>query len=432
MAGLTPPEWFTRNISAPCESRFVDVDGCPIHYLLWRGRRSSSSSSGKVGTDPHRRAGLVFVHGNLAHAHWFAFLAPFFLDDYDVVSLSNSGNGQSGWRQEYSFDAWGAEVIGVAADAGFLDPHSTRARPVVCAHSLGTCVAIAAAANDGDKLGGIILLDEIPRPPGYFDGMPPPSWVKFDQRTGKRLPGRAKVRAAEVLPRDCLKLAPPQKPMNRYIRNYIADHSVRRVGAGWTWAFDPAKDARYKPGDEFPATFDRFLTPQAVQSLQVRVAFVVGERSAVCTPQVVNYNRRVIGDEIPITVIKDAAHHIMIDQPLALVAALDSTLAEWKRSSVSIPIFPGAAAGQEASRLASSSPSSLVLPRLEQRVMQSTFDLERDLPGLKWSSNENMTRQFGGTNKKGSKDAAKQEGSPPPAASVADVTAAPAAAHSRL
>ena len=60
------------------------------------------------------------MHGNLAHAHWFAFLAPFFLDDYDVVSLSNSGNGQSGWRQEYSFDAWGAEVIGVVSQETYL------------------------------------------------------------------------------------------------------------------------------------------------------------------------------------------------------------------------------------------------------------------------------------------------------------------------
>ena len=29
------PEWFGWAISRPRESRWVTVDGCPIHYLLW-------------------------------------------------------------------------------------------------------------------------------------------------------------------------------------------------------------------------------------------------------------------------------------------------------------------------------------------------------------------------------------------------------------
>lgn len=46
-----------------------------------------------------------------------------------------------------------------------------------------------------------------------------------------------------------------------------------------------------------------------------------------------------------------AGHHIMFDQPLALVATIRSTVAEWKRST-------------------------LVTARLEARAMQSCYDIE--------------------------------------------------------
>ena len=57
------PAWFTRALAVPYDERTISVAGVPVHYLCW-GR-----DSGKPG--------LVFVHGNGAHAHWWTFLAPF-------------------------------------------------------------------------------------------------------------------------------------------------------------------------------------------------------------------------------------------------------------------------------------------------------------------------------------------------------------------
>ena len=38
------------------------------------------------------------------------------------------------------------------------------------------------------------------------------------------------------------------------------------------------------------------------------------------------------GDRVPFVPILDSAHHVMFDQPLALVAALSALLGEWRRS----------------------------------------------------------------------------------------------------
>ncbi|MBW2287085.1 MAG: alpha/beta fold hydrolase, partial [Deltaproteobacteria bacterium] len=97
------PGWFVRAIETPRRDRHVDVDGCPIHYLQWGDAD---------------RPGIVFVHGGAAHAHWWTFIAPLFLPEYQVVALDLSGHGDSGRRAEYPRELWADEVLAVADDAG--------------------------------------------------------------------------------------------------------------------------------------------------------------------------------------------------------------------------------------------------------------------------------------------------------------------------
>ena len=75
----TPPPWFEWAISKMPKSRIVDVDGCPIHYLMW--------GSPDAGSD-----GLLFIHGGGAHAHWWSFIAPFFAENRPVAAIDLSGN----------------------------------------------------------------------------------------------------------------------------------------------------------------------------------------------------------------------------------------------------------------------------------------------------------------------------------------------------
>ena len=102
------PGWFRRALDAPYADRFVEVEGVPIHYLLWDDEANND------------KPGIVFVHGNGAHAHWWTFIAPFFLNHYRVASIDLAGAGDSGHRENYSPEVFAAEVIAVARDALFV------------------------------------------------------------------------------------------------------------------------------------------------------------------------------------------------------------------------------------------------------------------------------------------------------------------------
>ena len=87
--GETPPApaWFDKALADAPERTTVEVEGAAIELLTW----------GEVG-----KPGLVFLHGNGAHADWWSFIAPFFAADYRIAALSWSGQGGSGWRERYS------------------------------------------------------------------------------------------------------------------------------------------------------------------------------------------------------------------------------------------------------------------------------------------------------------------------------------------
>jgi len=141
------PAWFTRALAVPFEDHTITVADVPVHYLHW-GR-----GSGKPG--------LIFVHGNGAHAHWWSFLAPFFLEDYSVAAIDLSGAGDSGRRERYTPEQFAEEVIGVCQDAGF--GHDT----VVVGHSFGGYITLKTGLLYADELEGIVLVDSAVRPPDF-------------------------------------------------------------------------------------------------------------------------------------------------------------------------------------------------------------------------------------------------------------------------
>ena len=98
------PGWFAKALETPYEEGAITVDGARIHYLQWGG----------VSDKP----GIVLVHGNGAHAHWWTFIAPFLLEHYRVVALDLSGMGDSDHRERYSPEGFAAEVVGVMDAAG--------------------------------------------------------------------------------------------------------------------------------------------------------------------------------------------------------------------------------------------------------------------------------------------------------------------------
>ena len=67
------PAWFDAAVAHGPERQRIAVEGAEIELLTW----------GEVG-----RPGLLFLHGNGAHADWWSFIAPFFAKDWRVAAIS--------------------------------------------------------------------------------------------------------------------------------------------------------------------------------------------------------------------------------------------------------------------------------------------------------------------------------------------------------
>jgi pimeloyl-ACP methyl ester carboxylesterase len=170
---MEKPGWFLRALEVPFEDRTVEVAGAPIHYLYWEEQG---------GAD---RPGLVFVHGNGAHAHWWTFLAPFFLEHHRVAAIDLSGAGDSGRRDRYTPEQFAAEVAAVADDAGFGDD------VIIVGHSFGGFITLKTGLLYNDRLAGVVLVDSAVRPPDF-------KWER-DPRRSPIKPKRVYADFAEAL-----------------------------------------------------------------------------------------------------------------------------------------------------------------------------------------------------------------------------------------
>ena len=112
------PAWYRWAIDQIPERSTFECDGVPVELLTW----------GEVG-----KPGLLFLHGDSAHADWWSYTAPFFADEWRCAAISWTGMGSSGRRPGYTFDAWAREAI-AAIDAAALDNGTGT---MVVAHSLG-------------------------------------------------------------------------------------------------------------------------------------------------------------------------------------------------------------------------------------------------------------------------------------------------------
>jgi pimeloyl-ACP methyl ester carboxylesterase len=284
------PRWFREAVATPFVTARVVVDGCRIHYLKW----------GETG-----KPGIVLVHGGAAHAHWWSFIAPQLTREYQVVALDLSGHGESGRREAYPRETWAKEIMAVAGDAGFSRP------PILVGHSLGGFVCITAASLFGDQLAGTIMLDSPVR-------RPDPEAEEGARGRAFRNP-KTYATAEEAL--EHYRLVPEQPCENRFIVDHIARHSLHQTPAGWTWKFDPE-------------IFRRFM-PRAIHEIlprvRCRVALFRAEYGLV-TPDIGEYMYELLDRNAPVVEIPEAHHHLMLDQPLALIAALRAILADWEHS----------------------------------------------------------------------------------------------------
>ena len=132
-------DWFEETIKETPESKSVDLDGIRIHYLVW-GDTS--------------KPGLFLIHGYSAHAHWWDFIAPSFLEDYCVVAIDLSGMGDSDHRKIYSQTLYAEEIKTVCNDMNWNSAD-------FLAHSMAGPISVKTASMYPDLFKSLFLLDSI-------------------------------------------------------------------------------------------------------------------------------------------------------------------------------------------------------------------------------------------------------------------------------
>tara|TARA_R110002074_G_scaffold36750_8_gene100037 strand:- start:649 stop:1629 length:981 start_codon:yes stop_codon:yes gene_type:complete len=301
------PAWFLEAMAVPREEAFVEVNGSRVHYFRW----------GTRGKPP-----LLMTHGFLAHARCFAFIAPFLAGDYDIIAYDLAGMGESEIPADCDNEA---RAGGMIALAEALDLFAGPAKPKIVAHSFGSGVALRAMEIAGDRFGGLIICDLMVMRPeklaAHFSGGGGPPGSGRSDRPNKVYPDYESAHARFVL-------SPPQLVQEPFLFEYMAYHSLRRIDdgeqQGWSWKFDPMVFHR---NENDMAKWAQ--TPQRIVDLQHRMAIVYGEKSKLFDDDSAAFLRELGGGHIPMIAVPEAEHHLMLDQPLALVTALRSVLALW-------------------------------------------------------------------------------------------------------
>ncbi len=281
------PAWFSAALAAAPQERTATVEGTVIAYRAWG--------------DPADRS-IVLVHGGAAHSRWWDHIGPLLANGWRVIALDLSGHGDSGRRDSYSLDTWAREVLAVVTDAG------TAASSVVIGHSVGGMVTLRLASLAGSQIAGAVAIDSPIR------DMAP------EDRAARQHRAFGPLRVYPTREAAMARFRPiPDQPVLAYIADHVAATSVRPAEGGWTWKFDPRVFAR------------DHLTPELLTRLDCRVALFRAEHGLV-TPQQgeVLYDR--LGRVAPVIEIPAAGHHIMLDQPIALAAALRTLLSDWDHS----------------------------------------------------------------------------------------------------
>lgn len=301
-----PSEWLVSALSVEREEGFIEVDGVDIHYFRWG--------------DPSKPA-ILMLHGFIAHARCFAFIAPYLAADYHVVAYDFSGMGDSGIRESYPEEVRVSELLGVTEQLGLFD---NDVKPTIIAHSYGGHVGVATIHAHADKFAGLIICDLMILRPSIIaadaDKYKPPG----NQTAGK--PTRVYPDYATAKQRFVL--SPAQKVEHEELFDFMAYHSLKQVDGGWTWKFDSSVFAKQQGLEKrWGSVGERVATAPGLK------AIIYGQESLLFTDDSADYVKELIAEHdqanIPIVGIPHARHHLMLDQPMALVSSLKMILALW-------------------------------------------------------------------------------------------------------
>ncbi|MBV9840066.1 MAG: alpha/beta hydrolase [Sphingomonadaceae bacterium] len=277
-------DWLHEAWAQEAEVRAVEVEGAMVRYRGWN-------------LDSIDKPGLVLVHGYIAHARWWDHIAPRFTDRYRVIAPDFTGMGDSDRRPAYSRLQYAREILAAARHAGFK-------KAALVAHSFGSGCALHAALLAPDAIERVILIDGrvFSRDSSLEEAVERPETI---------YPSFAAARTR-------YRLMPPGDWPIPAVMDYVARHSIRRIDEDrWTWKFDPAT---------VHAPRRNHVGPE-IGGLTVPVDFIhAGNSDVIDEGDLATIVAGLPTCGAPVT-IPLTHHHVMLEQPIALVATLNALLA---------------------------------------------------------------------------------------------------------
>jgi pimeloyl-ACP methyl ester carboxylesterase len=279
-------DWLAPVLAHRPETLRVRTRGAEVELLIW----------GERGLP-----GLFLLHGAGAHAHWWDGVAPLLARDHRVAAMSLPGNGGSDWRERYSSADVFADVRACVDAAGLGD----AGLPVYVGHSMGGAHLMHGAIHAPEAMRALVLVDTSFRSPGA--------------RTYE--PARRIFTSSEEAMRR-FRLAPSGPARTPALLEHVARLALMQTvcpdgQTGWCWRADPAYWAKFEPGVEQGPY-------HAPLRSRVPTAHLVAEHSHVAAS-----TSSPLGKEVVRIMLPDCGHHVMLDRPLVLVAALRTMLAVW-------------------------------------------------------------------------------------------------------
>jgi len=193
-------------------------------------------------------------------------------------------------------------VLAVADAAGIEGP------PVVIGHSMGGFVTLRAACIYGSRLAGAVAVDS------------PVQDLTLEEQAAREHLAFGPLRVYPSRAAAISRFRPvPDQPVLPYIASHVAETSIRPVDGGWSWKFDPRIFSRQQP------------VPALLTRLDCRVALFRAEHGMV-SPQMGEVMYDGLGRIAPVIEVPAAGHHVMLDQPIALVTGIRTLLSDWDHS----------------------------------------------------------------------------------------------------